>query len=508
MTLEPGEVRAGAPSVAEPLHRGSGPTVLGSQAAAAPPRSPLLSEVVVALAPALDAADHNAEGHALRTAVAGMRLAALLDLGPLASAELFYALLLKDLGAANARAKAFHAFGALAEPAERRLRSADLTSARDSYALLWALLAARAPLARRLRNAYDLLLGSRRRVTSVERARAKVAASVVIEMGFSHGTAHALRSQYERWDGRGRPDGLAGEAIPLSARVLAVAQELARLAEELPPAEVRARLAAEAGARFDPRLVALAERLLAREALLDELASEDLERLVLELEPAERRTVLSAGRADRLLAGLARAIDSKSPWTAQHSERVRGLAVGASLQLEAPWQLGASGRRCLARAALLHDLGKIGAPNGLLDHAGKLTTAQRAVIRAGDALAERVVRRVLALMERALPTDTFSALASPVGHGADTEELAPDERHELVRGLVRLAERFDALIAPRPQRQGVAPAEALARLREEVQDAPPAWRAAQRALERFIASPAAAGLLAPRRFDPTTLVAV
>ena len=54
----------------------------------------------------------------------------------------------------------------------------------------------------------------------------------------------------------------------------------------------------------------------------------------------------------------------------------------------------------------------------------------------------------------------------------------------------------------------VAPAEALARLREEVQDAPPAWRAAQRALERFVASPAAAGLLAPRRFDPTTLVAV
>src|SRR5690606_9578150 len=175
------------------------------------PHSPHYSEVVVALAPALDALGGHEDGHVLRTVVIGMQIGGLLDLGQLAASDLFYALLLKDIGAAGAKAQLFHSYGELDEDAARVLSNADLTDLAQTVPLTTAILKSKAPLGRRLRNVSDLILGSRRQPAAVVRAGSRVAASLALEMGFSHGTAAALRSQSERWDGRGRPDGLSGE---------------------------------------------------------------------------------------------------------------------------------------------------------------------------------------------------------------------------------------------------------------------------------------------------------
>jgi ribonuclease P protein subunit RPR2 len=70
-----------------------------------------------------------------------------------------------------------------------------------------------------------------------------------------------VRSHHERWDGGGYPDGLAGEEIPLAARVFAVADALDALTTDRPyrPAasleEARAAIAAGAGTQFDPAVV-------------------------------------------------------------------------------------------------------------------------------------------------------------------------------------------------------------------------------------------------------------
>ncbi len=70
-----------------------------------------------------------------------------------------------------------------------------------------------------------------------------------------------VRSHHERWDGRGYPDGLAGDAIPLQARVLAVADSCdAMMATRpyrpaLPPDRIDAVMAEGAGAQWDPRLI-------------------------------------------------------------------------------------------------------------------------------------------------------------------------------------------------------------------------------------------------------------
>ena len=71
-----------------------------------------------------------------------------------------------------------------------------------------------------------------------------------------------VRHHHERWDGRGYPDGLAGEAIPLAARVFAVADALDALTTDRPyrPASsfaaAREVVCKESGRQFDPAVVA------------------------------------------------------------------------------------------------------------------------------------------------------------------------------------------------------------------------------------------------------------
>jgi len=66
---------------------------------------------------------------------------------------------------------------------------------------------------------------------------------------------------HEKWDGRGYPDGLAGEAIPLSARLMAVADVFDALIsrrvykDRLPLDEARRIIAEGRGTHFDPELV-------------------------------------------------------------------------------------------------------------------------------------------------------------------------------------------------------------------------------------------------------------
>jgi hypothetical protein len=80
--------------------------------------------------------------------------------------------------------------------------------------------------------------------------------------------ARGVRDHHERWDGAGYPRGLRGEAIPMSARIIAVADTFDALVSNRSyrkgrsAAKALAVIAAEAGAQFDPAVVSALERLL------------------------------------------------------------------------------------------------------------------------------------------------------------------------------------------------------------------------------------------------------
>ncbi|MCX6621377.1 MAG: HD-GYP domain-containing protein [Acidobacteria bacterium] len=105
------------------------------------------------------------------------------------------------------------------------------------------------------------------RLTNEEFDRMKmhpvIGAQILAQVGFPYPVVPIVRSHHERWDGTGYPDGLAGEKIPLGARILAAVDCLDALASErqyrraLPLDEAMDMVEKESGKSFDPAVVAV-----------------------------------------------------------------------------------------------------------------------------------------------------------------------------------------------------------------------------------------------------------
>jgi HD-GYP domain-containing protein (c-di-GMP phosphodiesterase class II) len=96
----------------------------------------------------------------------------------------------------------------------------------------------------------------------VMRRHPLIGAQIVSPFDFFAGGAAVIRHHHERWDGSGYPDGLAGEAIPLGARIVAVADVFDALTSErayraaLPRGAAIRHIAAEAARSLDASVVA------------------------------------------------------------------------------------------------------------------------------------------------------------------------------------------------------------------------------------------------------------
>jgi putative nucleotidyltransferase with HDIG domain len=98
--------------------------------------------------------------------------------------------------------------------------------------------------------------------------RHAVAGADMLRLAGLEDEARTVRAHHERYDGRGYPDGLEGEDIPLEARIVFVADSFESMTSDRPyrngmsVAEARAELRRCAGTQFDPVVVAAFERLL------------------------------------------------------------------------------------------------------------------------------------------------------------------------------------------------------------------------------------------------------
>jgi putative nucleotidyltransferase with HDIG domain len=93
-----------------------------------------------------------------------------------------------------------------------------------------------------------------------------VGAEILEQVDFPYPVVPIVRAHHEKWDGSGYPNGLAGEEIPIGARILAAVDCLDALASDrqyrkaLPLDEAMAKVAADAGKSFDPKVVAILRR--------------------------------------------------------------------------------------------------------------------------------------------------------------------------------------------------------------------------------------------------------
>ncbi len=84
---------------------------------------------------------------------------------------------------------------------------------------------------------------------------------IVAQVPGFEAVAHAIRHEHERWDGKGYPDGLSRDAIPLASRIVLACDAYHAMTSDRPyraamgDAEARAELVANAGRQFDPLVV-------------------------------------------------------------------------------------------------------------------------------------------------------------------------------------------------------------------------------------------------------------
>ncbi len=145
-----------------------------------------------------------------------------------------------------------------------------------------------------------------------------------------------------------------------------------------------------------------------------------------------------------LILAFANAIDAKSPWTKGHSERVSLYAISIAKEL------GLNERKLedLRTAALLHDIGKIGTYDIVLDKPDKLTDEEFALVKKHPIKGEEILRPIKDL-EHLLPV--IRAHHERIDGKGYPDRLKGDEIPFLAK-ILCVADSFDSMTADRPYR--------------------------------------------------------
>jgi HD-GYP domain-containing protein (c-di-GMP phosphodiesterase class II) len=284
----------------------------------------------------------------------------------------------------------------------------------------------------------------------------EVAQRLAERMGFGEPIVRALGQLYARWDGRGIP-ALKGESIALAVRIVTLAQDAVTF-HRLGGAEAAVAVARErAGGAYDPRLSEHFCRHAA--ALLAGLDDEPSWEAVLAIEPGPRAalTELELDTACRAMADFA---DLKSPYTLGHSSGVASLAAEAARRCGLPEEDVAAVRR----AALLHDIGRVGVSAGIWGKPGPLSAREWEQVRLHPYYAERVLARPAALARLGALASLHHERLDGSGYhrGAPATMLAPAAR------ILAAADTYHAMTQLRPHRPARTADAAAAELQREV----------------------------------------
>src|SRR5262245_1147671 len=407
-----------------------------------------LSEVIAALSLALDITQGHPEGHSMRTALIGMRLGEALRLSSADRSALFYALLLKDLGCSSNAEKIAYLFGADDHLVKRSARLIDWTRPGQALSHCWWNCAPGGTVLEKLLKTATIARLGKKGGQQISEIRCQRGADIARMLQLPEATARAIYDLDEHWNGRGNPCGLRGEEISLLGRICCLAQTVEvyfsayGLAAALNVAQQRS------GQWFDPQLVRALYATRDDEDFWVQLMLPDLVTELSRCEPEDAVLLADENCLDRVAEAFAKVVDAKSPWTYQHSARVAQITVGVARQFNCPPQL----ERDLRHAALLHDIGKLGVSNRILDKAGKPTADEYALIRRHPEYSQRILQHVGA----------FQTLAEVCGGHHERLDgkgyyrgLAGDEIPWVTRVLT-VSDICEAMSAQRPYRDATS----------------------------------------------------
>jgi HD-GYP domain-containing protein (c-di-GMP phosphodiesterase class II) len=435
--------------------------------------------LIASLSYALDITEGQPPGHCVRACWIGMHIGRQAGMLDEQLWELYYTLLLKDLGCSSNAARICELY--LTDDLDFKR---DYKTVGDSLPQVLGFVlkhtGLKAGLAERFRSVMTILRDGPEIARELVATRCQRGADIARLLRFPEGVAEGIYSLDEHFNGNGKPARLAGEAIPLYSRIALLAQVIDVFHTESGREGALKEARARAGQWFDPRLVQAFEQVAQSGAFWSTLAGEQIDEAVTALQPAGagRQHALDDDYLDDIAIAFGQVVDAKSPYTSGHSARVAlytdmiGEALGLSMER----------RRWLKRGALLHDVGKLGVSNSVLDKAGALDRAEWDAVKLHAGFTETILGRIGAFRELAAIAGAHHERLDGSGY---PRGLAADEIRIETR-IITTADIFDAITAARPYRGAVPIPQALEMMRKTVGTAldPACYDALVRAVER------------------------
>jgi len=417
-----------------------------------------LAEVLGALSYALDLTEGQPPAHTLRSCAMGMRLAQELHLDAETCSALYYALLLKDAGCSSNSAPTAELFGSDEHLVKRELKVTDWSRKHHAAQYVFRTAGEGCSLVGRLGYVLKVAKGPADSV-NLFRIRCERGAGIARQLGFPELTASAIYALDEHWDGRGEPHGTRGEEIPLLARIANLAQTLDVFFRQGNAVRALSVIRSRSGTWFDPKLVELTRGWADDTDWWQVLAGPEVMSLVKAAEPDDRVRHIDGEALTGVCQAFAEIIDAKSPYTFRHSSGVAAYA----LQLGEQLGMSAGELQQLYRAALLHDIGKLGVSNRLLDKPGALTAEERGAVQLHAGYTFEILSRVAAFAGFAAVAAQHHERLDGTGYpwGLSGEALTLEAR------IMAVADVYEALTADRPYRAGMPSSKALQILERE-----------------------------------------
>lgn len=418
------------------------------------------AEVIAALSTATDLAMGQPMEFALQSCVLAMRLGKALGVDTETYTEIYHHALLRYIGC-NAETHTLAALFGDEIDFRREYALVDPGRASEIVGLVFAHLRranADASLFGMLGNIAHGLIASQKIAADSIASHCEVAQRLAERIGLPPAVRRNLGQIYERWDGRGLPGGLKGEAIAPAVRITSLAQDAIVLRAAFATDQAKAKLLARSGSVYEPQLVT---RLVAEFETLTASLDQTTWDVVLSLEPAPV-AVLSNPDLDEVCLAMADFADIKSPYSVGHSRAVSALAAEAARHCGLP----EADIVDLRRAGLLHDIGQVAVPARIWLKAGALNDSEWEQVRLHAYYGERVLARPSALARLGAIVGQHHERCDGSGYHRSVRASALS----LQARILAAAESYQNKIEPRPHRSAMQPQAAAEVLKREARE--------------------------------------
>jgi HD-GYP domain-containing protein (c-di-GMP phosphodiesterase class II) len=417
-----------------------------------------LSELLGVLSFGADLGMGQPMEHVLRQSVIALGLADRIGLGPEEQDAVYFGSLLAWIGChidAYEQAKWFGDETVL----KGDFRRVDFATATSGPLFMIRHLGGERPLHQRIGLMPGFLGEGRHAAESMLENHWRASDDLMARIGLDQLVRDTVEQSFERWDGRGVPHGASEHGILVTSQVVNLA-DVVEVFHRAGGVDAAVSVARErAGTQFDPELVTTFAD--AAESLLAELDAADPWQAVMSAEQASRHWLTHA-QLDAGLEAVADFVDVKSPYTIGHSRGVAALAETAA----GHYGLGEGDTTLLRRAALVHDLGRLGVPNVIWDKQGPLSPAEFERVRMHAYLTERMLAASPTLAPLGAVAGQHHERLDGSGYprGLTAGDITPAGR------LLAAADGYQARLEPRPHRPAQGAEQAAAELRADVRE--------------------------------------